>query len=331
MEDLINYFYIPYLIMTNIEHNQTHIDISLQLIGTELNYAEKINITLLITVLTKKMSLIRRTVESIKEEINDLLHNARYILHQFSKYLKICEPTIKKRKLREYKYAIGAWLEPLDQAQMLMVISPKKINVLHVLKNYETRCFPLHQKFRTNPLWEYKKKFTYCARINRESLIRHMMLRATANEFQSYVHDLIKLYYHFGWTSQLEAYENVMRIATDAIQLTMVYPKTFPPNAFVTLLHTLVIFCKKFAKKSDANSHEAICRILLKALFSLKRLMHGTRYGKLYNYMLMHIDRMYAYKNYADVKHYFHDIRVWMRACFGQFNRKIPLEKIFKG
>lgn len=314
--------------MTDVEHDFIRFEIGVQFILTELNFAHHvnymrhINYILLIAALTKKLSLIRRSTVWAKEQVCDILSRVCYILHEFSEYRKMCIPTVQERKLREYNCTISGWLEPLDQAQMTAAIVPD-INVLHVIKNYETYCFPIHLHLRINPRWEgRRKKFTCCAYINRESFIRHMILHATADEFKSYVYGLTELYYSFGWASQLEAYENVVRITTDAIQLTMVYPKTFSPNASITLMRLLVKFCKKFAKESDASSHEAICRILLKALFSLKQLMHGTRYSVLYNYLFINIGNMFVSKSYTDIESYFRNIKEWIQACFGPRNNR---------
>ncbi|XP_012215410.1 uncharacterized protein [Linepithema humile] len=327
--DLFNYFYIPYLLMTDIKGNLYHIAISLQFILMELDYANKINYILLTVALAKKMSLIRRNTEWIKEQTNEILSAICEILIKFPAYLQTHTFAVMAKKLHEYKCTIGNWLEPLDRAQMLMVIAPDTINVLHVIQDYEARCFPIHQRLRTNSIWIYNKRFTNCTRINRESLIRHMMLHATMSEFKSHVYELTELYYHFGWTSQLEAYENLVRIAAEAIQLTIVYSKTFPPNASITLLRTLVKFCKKFAKKSDANLHVAICYILLETLSSLKQLINGTQYAESYSCMLIYINNMFTNKFYTDVKHYFCNVKEWMRVCFGRLSsqRTISVEE----
>jgi len=321
--------------MTNIEYNIYHIQSVLELIVMELDYAHKINYRLLIIALTKKISLIRKIVVCVKEVTDEIIIVGYKILNKFSKYLETCTPDSMTRKLQEYTYMIGNWLEPLDRAQMLKVTTLDTIDVLHVIQNYETRCFPVHQRLRLTPAWQKmgtsdptwifptRKKygqFAYCTRINRESLIRHMMLHATVDEFKSYVYDLTVLYYHFGWTSQLEAYENVVRITIETIQLTMVYYDLFPVNVFYTLLCTLIKFCKMFARKSDANSHETIGRILLKALFSLKQLMNNTQYAGFYNSLLWHIDNMFANKSYTDIEHYFQDVKGRIQACFAQVN-----------
>jgi len=277
-DDLIDYFYIPYFITTEaIGVNVFHLQVALQFILTELDYARKIDYILLIVAMTKKMALIRKSTLCEKDEISDLLSAMWDVLYKFPEFLESRAPTSMMRKLHEYGYIIGNWLEPLDWAKMLSVND--KINVLHVIQNYETRCFPLHQKLRVFPMWKIIKtetemwqnidKFMYCERINRESLMRHMMLHATASEFKLYVYQLTKWYYHFGWINQLEAYENVVRIATDAIHLTLLYFPMFSLNAFYALLCALVKFCEMFAENSDANSYETICRILLKALCPL--------------------------------------------------------------
>nr|XP_012215416.1 PREDICTED: uncharacterized protein LOC105667886 isoform X7 [Linepithema humile] len=336
--DLFNYFYIPYFIRTDFnEDNVNHLDIMLQnmsFIAKDFKFKNKINYILLIVAVLKKMSLIRRNTECIKGDMDETLYNARKVLRKFQR----CFPTIftyetMMSKLRDYHCTVGIWLEPLDWAQMSMIIIRlDKIDIRNVILDYEARCFPIHQRLRTNSIWIYNKRFTNCTRINRESLIRHMMLHATMREFKSLVYELTELYYHFGWTSQLEAYENLVRIAAEAIQLTIVYSKTFPPNASITLLRTLVKFCKKFAKKSDANLHYAVCCILLKTLFSLQQLINGTRYTKVYSDMLIHINNKFANKSYTDAKHYFYNVKEWMKVCFGRYNsrRIISFEKMFE-
>lgn len=322
IDQFINYFCIPYLMTIRVADNYYHILSLLRSLAELIKKANKINYILLIVVLTKNMSLIRRKNES-PDEMMTIVYK---ILSNFPKYVETCNIIRKWKKLSEYDYTIGNWLEPIDWARMLSVINTSSFNALYMIQNYETRCFPIHQKLRIDARWKmqtnqtWHQRFTPCVRINRESFIRHMMLHATVSEFQSFMYALTTLHYHLGWNSNLEAYENIVRIATEALQLTMVYFAMFPYNAFWALLYSLIKFCKRCAQQLPHIDHElsceAICRILLEALLSLKLLMYNTKYSKSYNSFFILVDAMFANKAYENVTSYFNKIIKWTEKYF---------------
>jgi hypothetical protein len=158
----------------------------------------------------------------------------------------------------------------------------------------------------------------------------HMMLHSTEEEFKRFALELTTVFWcHFGWINEFEAYKNVLRITAEAAHLALTFDKTFPSDSFVVLLRALVSFCGVFANIKDVHDQEMICRCLQKTLFFLKGAANKTRYGQMYNLLLVRVKAISADESYLDVENYFHEISEWIETYLVQCETLLSTHKEF--
>ncbi|XP_011859344.1 PREDICTED: uncharacterized protein LOC105556841 [Vollenhovia emeryi] len=173
-------------------------------------------------------------------------------------------------------------VDPLELYQL----SPR-INVMGIIKAFEDRCFAVYRRLRTDPqchpkLHDYVRSFD----LNREDFIRYMILHCFQPEYEYYAYELTLIFfYHFGWENKMMAYENVIRITAEALQIALLYEDHFPKHTFTTSLYAVVQFCKIFESNMLEN-YKAIRHILLKTLSSIKLTVNRTYYRNAYDLFL---------------------------------------------
>jgi len=155
--------------------------------------------------------------------------------------------------------------------------------------------------------------------LDQKALLRHMILHATEVEYKNFAIEMtIVSWGYFGWANKLEAYKNILDITTEAMQLALVFTDTFPKDRFITLLRALVQYCNifshlKYRRKNQKAEDCDIAYLLSKTLFSLKKIVNETQYGKIYDNLFECIDDMYGNSN---IKDYFDDICELIDICF---------------
>ncbi|XP_071566471.1 uncharacterized protein [Temnothorax nylanderi] len=300
-DDLMNEIYIPYLNNSYFEKTNVYIIIShILLILKNGICTPRTNFVLLIIVLIKAASVLRRCNKSFtKAEIRERMQCINDIL----RYLRGTREIDKK-----LLFAIGNHVEPLDIQKMRPMM-----NALEIIQEYEKRCFIVYKRLRTDPKCHPKlRSYVRTFSLNREAYIRHMILHCFKEEYAKYVFDLIFVFwYHFGWANEMMAYENVMRITAEATQIVLMYVEKFPEDAFLLLLHGLVILCKA-VRNTACDKLEEIRRILLRTLCSLNYIVNKTRDGDIYSSLLQSIQRL---NPSIETDDYFDKIRKMMHDC----------------
>ncbi|XP_012057783.1 PREDICTED: uncharacterized protein LOC105620917 [Atta cephalotes] len=125
------------------------------------------------------------------------------------------------------------------------------MNALNIIQEYEKRYVVICRQLRVNPrchpeLRNYVQSFS----LDREAFIRHMILHCIGEEYTTFMCDLILIFwYYLGWTDEMMAYENIMRITIDVSQIALMYYEMFPKDTFVMLLFAIVHLSRNVAKK----------------------------------------------------------------------------------
>ena len=205
----------------------------------------------------------------------------------------------------EIMIKVNKFVEPIDQILLAPLL--QKIlrgTVQDVIQNYERRCSIIYQLIYTNS--QGKSDFF---KFNQKALLRHMMLHATEEEYKNFAIEMtIVSWSYFGWANELEAYENVLHITAEAMQLALIFTDTFPKDSFVSLLRALMHYCSVLLLlKHQMYNQEIFFNILSKTLFSLKNAINETQYGKIYDNLLEHINNMCVDAN-SRIKDYFRKI-----------------------
>ncbi|XP_071566548.1 uncharacterized protein [Temnothorax nylanderi] len=269
-------------------------------------YTPRTNFASLTTALIKAASVLRRCNTSFSRKnickrmqcINDIIWHLR-------------EANVLTERQKNKLFSNGYYhqVEPLDMQKMRPVM-----NALEIIQEYEKRCFVVYKRLSTDPqcypkLRAYVRSFS----LNREAYIRHMILHCFKEEYAKYVFDLIFVFwYHFGWATEMMAYENVMRITAEATQIVLMYVEKFPEDAFLLLLYGLVMLCKAVTRNTTCDKLEEIRRTLLRTLCSLNYIVNKTRDGDIYRSLLQSIQRLNPSMEADD---YFDKIRKMMHDC----------------
>ncbi|XP_012057735.1 PREDICTED: uncharacterized protein LOC105620869 [Atta cephalotes] len=302
-DDLLNNVYIPCLIDKIFNcSNLLSILIHMYSILKKKICTHRTNYVLLIIELIKKMSMLRKSNPVyLRSIVNNLLDRGTMILN-----LIFARPNLLTLKNQsEIMIKVNNFVEPIDQILLAPLL--QKIlrgTVQDVIQNYERRCSIIYQLIYTNS--QGKSDFF---KFNQKALLRHMMLHATEEEYKNFAIEMtIVSWSYFGWANELEAYENVLHITAEAMQLALIFTDTFPKDSFVSLLRALMHYCNTLLLlKHQMYNQEIFFNILSKTLFSLKSAINETQYGKIYDNLLEHINNMSVDAN-SRIKDYFRKI-----------------------
>ena len=183
-------------------------------------------------------------------------------------------------------------MEPLDITKAW-----HGMNALNIIQEYEKRYIVIYRQLRVNPrchpeLRNYVQSFS----LDREAFIRHMILHCIGEEYTTFMCDLILIFwYYLGWTDEMMAYENIMRITIDVSQIALMYYKMFPRDTFVMLLFAIIHLSRNVTKSLSLDKYKAIRRILLKTLSSMSHMANRTQYRDSYNDLLKYIQEVDPY------------------------------------
>ncbi|KYN00242.1 hypothetical protein ALC62_08988 [Cyphomyrmex costatus] len=309
-DDVINELYIPYLMNSCIE--EISIDGILSHTRSILQKTlctKKTKFIVLILILIQKASLLRKFDSTFsKFQICRWIEIINEIVECISKK---CFNLYKNfdQNFHQDEYRV----EPLD-----MKNGWPKMSALDIIWEYEKRYRVIYQQLCVNPrchptLRSYLQSF----KLDREAFIRHMILHCVEMEYVKYMSDLtFKFWYYLGWTDEMMAYENIMRITVDVSQIVLMYFETFPKDTFVLLLFEIVQFCKNVTKRMPHDKYEVIRQILLRNLTSIKHMANRTHYRDIYNILL---ERIKAVDPYLNRQQYFqavfHKVAVFLTEC----------------
>ncbi|XP_071640798.1 uncharacterized protein [Temnothorax longispinosus] len=317
-DDLLNNVYIPCLTSAIFNYtNLLSVLIHMYSILRKKICTHNTNYVLLIVQLTKKMSMIRKcSPRYLRNTVNNLLDYGTMILNFL--FITLNLPLDNQNEI----IFVNNFVEPIDQ----VLLVPKLQTVLRgtvrdVIQNYERRCYGTYQFLRANPQFcePNMRDYVHSFQFDQRPLLRHMMLHATEKEYMTFAIEMtIASCAYFGWANELMAYENVLHITTEAMQLALVFTDTFPRDTFVSLLRALVQYCDLFSRlKYRRRQREQICNVLSKTLFSLKSIVSKTQYGKIYDNLLECISNMSDESNFK-VEKYFNNISELIEVYFAQ-------------
>ncbi|XP_011877907.1 PREDICTED: uncharacterized protein LOC105567570 [Vollenhovia emeryi] len=284
-DELINNVYILFLSTdvfnsSNLLSVLTHINSILEKKKAQRKHnashtVDKTNYTRLIISLTKKMSTMRKCSPMYSRD------TVNYLLDCGTRILNLIFATIDQTPSNWNEIIRNNhFTEPIDQILVpLQLRTMLRGTVIDVIQNYERRC---------------KYQPQHSSQLDRRAFLRHMMLHATEAEYQNFALEMTTMSSaYFGWTNELIAYETILQITTEAMQLALAYTDIFPRDTFVSLLRRLLRYCSALSCLKQKEYKEAIYDVLLKTLFALKSIVGGTQYDKMYNIFLEHIDKMY--------------------------------------
>ncbi|KYM97745.1 hypothetical protein ALC62_11574 [Cyphomyrmex costatus] len=315
-DDLLNNVYIPCLICDTFNcSNLLSILIHMYSILKKKICTHRTNYVLLIVELIKKMSLLRKcNLVHLRSIVNNLLDRGTMILNLLFARSNLL--TLKNQS--EIMKKVNNIVEPIDQILLAPLL--QKIlrgTVQDVIQNYKRRCFTTYQLIYTNSQRESNLRDSF--QIDQKALLRHMMLHATEEEYKNFAIEMtIVSWSYFGWANELEAYENVLHITAEAMQLTLVFTDTFPKDSFVSLLRALVHYCDTllFLKHQQIyKNQEIIFNTLSRTLFSLKSIVNETQYCNIYNNLLEQISNMCVDAN-SRIRDYFRKISELIEVYF---------------
>jgi hypothetical protein len=177
------------------------------------------------------------------------------------------ESILNEEQEREIANAVNELVEPIDQINLKYPIYFNQ-NVMEIMQDYERRCFIIHKRLCIDTSNACQYKLITDIKLDRRALIRHMILHTVDDEYYCLMNNMILLHwFYFGWTSEKNAFENIMSISIEALRLTMIYKNIFPKDKFSGLLITIVNFCKSIAISLKDTSY--VVNVLFSNLASL--------------------------------------------------------------
>lgn len=302
-DDLMNNVFIPYLAEKPFEYN----NVSCILINARKLISpctNKTDMVALCTVLLRKMTVWRNSNSMIpRQTLNEILANMQKLL----KHVLTSENHVSIAQRQATIDAAARHCEPLDKVNLTpLALHLMHDNVLETIRDYEKRCFSVRKQLslqRTNVT--FIRNYTTTLKLGREDFIRHMFLHATEEEYLKYSSELALLYWHsFGWTDEMDACENVLRITMEAARIALEYACCIPRDTFITLFKKAVTFCNSFMKVRQNRHHDekTILGILRKYLLYLRNSTKRTRHSETYDSFLKDVDHMRNLQNEFQVR-----------------------------
>jgi len=306
-DDLLNNVYIPCLTSDVFNcSNLLSLLVHMYSILKKKMCTRRTNYVLLIIELTKKMSMIRKCNPIYpRSTVNNLLDRGTMILN----LLFVPSNKLTLNNQSEIINKVNNFVEPIDQillAPMLRTIL--RGTVQDVIQNYERRL-------ATYQLRQPNLQF------DQNVLLRHMMLHATEEEYKNFAIEMtIVSWSYFSWANELVAYENVLIITAEAMQLALIFTDTFSKDTFISLLRALVHYCNALLrlKHQMCKNQEVLFNVLSRTLISLKSTVNETQYGKIYDNLLEQINNMRVNSN-SEITDYFHKISELIEVYFVRF------------
>lgn len=305
----MNEIYIAYLVGSYFEETTIFTILShMYSILERRIFTNKTNFTKLIIALSKTASLLRHNASFSKSTVYErieLINNILLLLRLWNIL------TDEKSEIIYFHFGIN--IDPLDMNKLWPTI-----NTLHIIREYERRCFVMHRRLRTDRRYHPKlRNFVQSFTLDREAFIRHMILHSLEAEHSKCVTELMVTFYYFGWADKMIAFENLMRITAEASQIALMYIEMFPKNTFVELIQDIVCFCNwtasEFYNDEDLRKFR---HILLKTLSSMNHVVSRTHYGIIFNLLLLYIQDVDPYLNMAE---YFTKINEWLKVHMHNF------------
>ncbi|KYN41815.1 hypothetical protein ALC56_03745 [Trachymyrmex septentrionalis] len=309
-DDVINELYIPYLISDYIEEvSMDNVLSHILSIVQKMLFTKNTKCLVLIIILLRKASLLRRL------DIN-------FSKFQIARWIKLIDNIvdyISKKCSNLYKNSNKNFhqdqfrVEPLDITKAW-----RQMNALNIIREYEKRYIVVYRQLRVDSRCHPElRKYVQSFSLDREVFIRHMILHCIGEEYATFMCDLIvKFWYYLGWTDEMMAYENIMRITIDVSQIALTYMEMFPKDTFIMLLFAIVHLSRNIAKNLPLDKYKAIRRILLKTFSSMSHMANRTQYRDSYNDLLKYIQEVDPYmsrQNYF--KTIFHKIITFLEIC----------------
>ncbi|KYN28396.1 hypothetical protein ALC57_02123 [Trachymyrmex cornetzi] len=290
-DDVINELYIPYLMNDYIEEiSMDYVLSHVQSIVQRMLCTKKTKFIVLVIVLIKKASLLRRLDSTYSIfQISRWIKSINVIVEclYFSNALELTEHYILHMSITDQYH-----VEPLDMTKVC-----REMNTLNIIREYEKRCFVVYRQLRIDPRCHPElRNYVQSLSLDREAVIRHMILHCVEEEYMKFMRDLILIFwYYLGWTDEMMAYENIMRITIDVSQIALMFCGIFPKDTFVMLLFGIVNLSKKVVKNLPLDKYEAIRCILLKTFSSMSHMANRTQYRDSYNDLLKYIQNVDPY------------------------------------
>ncbi|XP_012057785.1 PREDICTED: uncharacterized protein LOC105620919 [Atta cephalotes] len=197
------------------------------------------------------------------------------------------------------------------------------MNTLSIIQEYAKRCFPVYQLLRKDPQCHPKlRSYAQSFSLDQEAFIRHVMLHSFEWEYIKFASELtFEFWYEFGWTDEMVAYENIIRITADVSQIILIHLDIFPKCTFIMLLYAIIKYCKIVIENMTHNKYEAICYILFRTLSSMNDVVSKTCYCNMYNIWLKRIQNI---NPDMEINKYFDEIYKWIDSIFEYEIETIP-------
>ncbi|KYN41816.1 hypothetical protein ALC56_03746 [Trachymyrmex septentrionalis] len=304
-DDVMNELCIPWLINSHL--NNIHIVLShIRSILQKRLCTNRTNYTLLTVALMKKVSLLRRSNATFSKFT---IYNWMILINTMLNYLNI--PSILTNNQYDLICFTCNYIEPLD-----MKIMQPKMNILNIIQEYAKRCFPVYQLLHKDPQCHPKlRSYAQSFSLDQEAFIRHVMLHSFKCEYIEFACELTFEFWHeFGWTDEMIAYENIIRITADVLQIVLIHLDTFPKCTFIMLLYAIINYCKIVTENMTSDKFEAIQNILFRTLSSINDIVSKTCYCNTYNTWLKRIQNIKI--SDMETEKYYDEICKWTDSIF---------------
>ncbi|XP_018338606.1 PREDICTED: uncharacterized protein LOC108746373 [Trachymyrmex septentrionalis] len=190
------------------------------------------------------------------------------------------------------------------------------MNILNIIQEYAKRCFPVYQLLHKDPQCHPKlRSYAQSFSLDQEAFIRHVMLHSFKCEYIEFACELTFEFWHeFGWTDEMIAYENIIRITADVLQIVLIHLDTFPKCTFIMLLYAIINYCKIVTENMTSDKFEAIQNILFRTLSSINDIVSKTCYCNTYNTWLKRIQNIKI--SDMETEKYYDEICKWTDSIF---------------
>ena len=288
-DELFNDLFIPYLDFETF--NTSNIKSVLNCARKMQNKCtENLRIDGLMKAIVKKMSYLRKDVNLPKYVNGEILCLLIRVVHLFMENKSSWCNADKKQSVIN---GISIYLEPIDRPYFcsLWHLTKQGVDIRDIMEDYERRCFIAMNKVKDQGITERLRSHLDDFSFLNEDFLRHFILRSTEPEYTKFGTDIVLLYFNdLKWQSEMEAFDNFIRITIEGCLLCLEFPDVSSPQSFPFLIKCLSRLSKSIFKLDVPETHKSIYQSLNTNIMKLDNSIENSQYSDSYRTFLISIN-----------------------------------------
>ncbi|XP_033207591.1 uncharacterized protein LOC117167080 isoform X2 [Belonocnema kinseyi] len=290
-DEIFNDLFIPYL--ESESFNVSSINSVLNSVRKMQNKCtENLKIDKMVIAIAKRISCLRKDTSLPKYVNGEILCLLFRVIEVFIRDQSRWFNLEKKIAIIS---SISVYIEPIDRPYFssLWHLTKQGIDVRDIMEDYERRCFIVMNEVKNQGVSERLRSCLGDFSFLNEDFLRHLILRSTELEYAKYGTEIVLLNWDiFGWKSELDAFDQFVRITIEACLLCLEFSDVSSPQSFPFLIKCLSRLSKSIFKLNVTKTYESIHNSLTQSIKRLDHHIKNSQYSDFYQNFLTSVNNI---------------------------------------